>query len=213
MNLAKLRTIFLGVKSCPVCERDVDKFLPLPSFYSENAIKYGYKYFGQGEMTSLEEYLCPLCGASDRERLYMLYLNRIRFREGARVLHFAPEPVLSHVLKMRAVKENFFYHTVDLEMDKADEKINITNMIGYNDGEFDFFICSHVLEHVGNDNKAVSELYRITRDGGTGILMAPIILTLEKTLKTIQKPLLKSVGAISVNTTMFDCIREMITFI
>lgn len=187
MNLVQQGNIFSGDKSCPVCERSVENFLPLPSFYREHATRYGYEHFGHGETISVEEYLCPLCGASDRERLYALYLKRISFREGSKVLHFAPESSLSQVLKRRAENEKFLYRTVDLKMDGAQDKADITNMTGYNDSEFDFFICSMVLEHVEEDHKAVSELYRITRDGGSGILMAPIILTLEKTFEDPTK--------------------------
>jgi len=50
----------------------------------------------------------------------------------------------------------------------------------YANNHFDFFICSHVLEHVQDDHKALSELYRILKPGGFGILMVPIILGLEK---------------------------------
>jgi glycosyltransferase involved in cell wall biosynthesis len=45
---------------------------------------------------------------------------------------------------------------------------------------FDALICSHVLEHVADDRQALSELYRVLKPGGWGILMVPIILTLEE---------------------------------
>jgi len=63
----------------------------------------------------------------------------------------------------------------------VDDKVDITNMPGYSDGQFDFFICSHVLEHVTDDAKALQELHRILRPGGKGIVMVPIILSLNQT--------------------------------
>jgi ubiquinone/menaquinone biosynthesis C-methylase UbiE len=48
---------------------------------------------------------------------------------------------------------------------------------------FDLFICSHVLEHVASDDRAIGELYRITKTGGCGILMAPIVVGLARTIE------------------------------
>jgi SAM-dependent methyltransferase len=45
---------------------------------------------------------------------------------------------------------------------------------------YDFFICSHVLEHVTDDKKALSELFRVLKTGGSGILMVPINLRIDK---------------------------------
>ena len=42
------------------------------------------------------------------------------------------------------------------------------------------FFCSHILEHVENDRKAMRELYRILKSNGVGIIMAPILLTLKE---------------------------------
>ena len=50
----------------------------------------------------------------------------------------------------------------------------------YREHQFDFFICSHVLEHVKDDRSALRELYRILRQGGRGILMVPIDLSVER---------------------------------
>jgi ubiquinone/menaquinone biosynthesis C-methylase UbiE len=39
---------------------------------------------------------------------------------------------------------------------------------------FDVILCSHVLEHIPDDLKAMSELYRVLRPGGTAILQVPL---------------------------------------
>jgi SAM-dependent methyltransferase len=174
--------------SCPVCGNAAVKFLPLPEFYRENARRYGHKYFGKGEMTSLDTYFCAACGASDRERLYALWidqqLNTNRFCGPIRFIHFAPEPALS--AKLRQVPL-FEYITADFTMTDVDYRVDMMDM-PFRDEHFDFFLCSHVLEHVENDNIAISELFRITKHGGCGILMAPIIIGLEK---TIEDPTIK----------------------
>ncbi|OIQ97451.1 photosystem I assembly protein Ycf3 [mine drainage metagenome] len=166
---------------CPVCNCQQVEFLPLPDSYQEIARRHGFIHFGQGEMTSAETYTCRNCGASDRERLYALWIDQQIekgcFSANTRVIHFAPEAVLSAKLKSIDL---FDYKTADLFMDRVDYKVDMMDM-PFKDARFDFFICSHVLEHVSSDDQAIQELFRITKLGGSGILMAPIIVGLEKT--------------------------------
>ena len=167
---------------CSVCANDIIRFLPIPNEYKEQSKKYGYKYFGTGEMTPLYTYICPSCGATDRERLYMYWLenyykkkNNISKKE--KMIHFAPENILSKALKD---EKKFEYYTADLFMKNVDFQVDLMKL-PFKDEEYDFFICSHVLEHVENDRQVVSELYRILKKGGSGILMAPISLAIEET--------------------------------
>ena len=46
--------------------------------------------------------------------------------------------------------------------------------IGYPDRSFDVIYCSHVLEHVEDDRKAMGEFHRVLRDTGWAILLVPI---------------------------------------
>lgn len=168
---------------CPVCNSYPTSFLPLSEYYVQQWQHFGFSYAEAGEMTPLDTYSCPVCGASDRERLYLLWIKQQieqkRFAKGMSVLHFAPEEGLAKQLRNLAF---FNYVSADLLMPNADFKEDITAM-SFADAQFDFFICSHVLEHVDSDDKAISELYRILRKGGCGILMAPIIVGLDKTLE------------------------------
>lgn len=188
--LARLLSGILGERKCihpdtwcSVCGRRPVSFLPLPEYYREKSILYGYKYFGKGEMVSLETYTCSNCGATDRERLCALWIEqqiaKKKFSKGARVIHFAPEAALSK--KIRGFV-SFEFETADLQMDGVDYKVNMMNL-PFVDESYDFFICSHVLEHVESDDQAIKELYRITKHGGCGILISPIVAGLEKTLE------------------------------
>jgi len=169
---------------CPVCLESNMGFNPLPVFYSENAAKYGYKHFGKGEMTALETYTCKCCGASDRERLYAWWMSTCLFKTDAekpkKIVHFAPETELSKFIKRSHIFVD--YQTADYMMDGVDHKVDLMD-IPFSNDTYDFFICSHVLEHVLDDKKAIAELFRITKPGGKGILMAPIITTLPKTIE------------------------------
>jgi SAM-dependent methyltransferase len=169
---------------CPVCDIKHNRYEQLPSFYEENAKAYGYQYFGTGEMTAKSTYFCSKCWASDRERLYALYLrNTFNGNETFSFYHFAPEEGLKNFIK------NFFgniqYKTFDLLSDKVDIKADLTDLNMIKDNECDFFLCSHVLEHIEEDTKAINELYRITKPGGKGILMAPISLAITKSIENV----------------------------
>ena len=51
--------------------------------------------------------------------------------------------------------------------------MDITN-IEYPDQSFDVIYCSHVLEHVLDDRKAMSEFCRVLKNDGWAILLVPI---------------------------------------
>jgi ubiquinone/menaquinone biosynthesis C-methylase UbiE len=44
----------------------------------------------------------------------------------------------------------------------------------FEDNFFDVIICNHVLEHVKDDQKAMSELFRVLNPKGIAILQVPI---------------------------------------
>ena len=172
-----------AIYPCPVCKQADASFAAIPEFYRENARQHGFAHYGQGEMTAHDSYTCKRCGASDRERLYVYWMEQEvaagRLAEGAKVMHFAPEQAMSRLIRASRL---FDYATADLAMKGVDYQVDLMD-IPFADGTYDFFICSHVLEHVADDGKAIRELRRITRDGGCGILMAPIIVGIEHTLE------------------------------
>jgi predicted SAM-dependent methyltransferase len=164
---------------CPVCESKVRAFAPLPELYSEGLKNHGSDLqLTDFETCNFEAYQCPHCGASDRDRLYTLYLaSRLPLdpakQQSFRLLDIAPAAALSRHIRR---KYNIRYRTADLFQKGVDDRVDVTRMDGYADGSFDAFICSHVLEHVENDRMAMSELYRVLKPGGWGISMAPINL-------------------------------------
>ena len=42
------------------------------------------------------------------------------------------------------------------------------------DNTYDFILCNHVLEHIPNANKVMTEFYRVMKPGGWGIFQVPI---------------------------------------
>ncbi len=180
-----LRTLWAGY-NCPVCDTRVSAFEPLPKFYVENLQKHGFP-FGpdESETCNYEAYSCPSCGASDRDRLCALFLrDYLANLEGhERIIDFAPSPSLSGFIRKQLdrVELPISYRTADFSGVGVDDKVDITDLQTYDDSQFEFIICSHVLEHVTDDRKALKELYRILSPGGKGIIMVPIVLSLTQT--------------------------------
>lgn len=131
---------------------------------------------------------CPCCYSFDRERLIYLYLKEKTnvFSERLKMLHVAPELNLQKVLKARP---NIDYVSADLDPKAVMVQMDITN-IQYEKDCFDVIICNHVLEHIPNDRRAMSELYRILKPGGWSILQVPISLSLRETYedRTVDTP-------------------------
>jgi len=173
---------------CPVCGSGVEAFKPMPLKYTENFNQHGFIYrFDGGETCNKSAYECPVCRASDRDRLYALYLmnyfdRMAPGRRAIRILDIAPSDALSDFIRKQIKKNRLLceYRTVDLVREDVDDRVDIMNMAGYPDASFDFFLCSHVLEHVPDDKKAMRELLRVMRPGGEGILMVPIALTADR---------------------------------
>jgi SAM-dependent methyltransferase len=196
-NLIKKLYRFIFAKSipssCPVCGKVCLEFLRLPDFYKEHLEKHGYLYsFDDLETLNYQAYSCPHCSASDRDRLYALYISKylVKRSESTNIslLEIAPSKPLTAYLKQT---KKISVRTADLMMQGVDDCVDITNMLCYPSNSFDAFICSHVLEHVPNDIKALQELYRILKLGGWGILMVPIPLSLQH---IDEDPLLEDVG-------------------
>jgi SAM-dependent methyltransferase len=114
--------------------------------------------------------LCPHCEAVERHRLLTLFLDRNpdKFR-GKDILHFAPEKIIRRKLEPAARK----YVGCDIAPYEGVIAINIEK-IELEDNSFDLVVCNHVLEHV-DDGKALQEIHRVLRKGGTALLMFPII--------------------------------------
>jgi SAM-dependent methyltransferase len=116
--------------------------------------------------------LCPKCLALERHRLQWLYLKNKTgfFSDTLRVLHVAPEqPFEERFRKL----ENLEYITADLDSPIADYKCDI-QQLPFSENEFDVVICNHVLEHVDDDTRAMSEILRVMKPGGYAILMVPL---------------------------------------
>lgn len=169
---------------CPVCNGHVDEFYSLDPSYAESMRVHGFAYgLADAETLNSEAYSCPSCGASDRNRLYALFLetrlHELFSEPPVRVVDIAPDFRLAERFRelLRGRNVEHVYRTADFYMADVDDRVDIMDLHCYQAGSIDFFLCSHVLEHVVDDRRAMRELFRILKPGGRGILMVPIILT------------------------------------
>ena len=127
-----------------------------------------------------EEALYIHCGALERHRLVWLYWEkRTDLFDGRakKVLHVSPEPCIESRLRRRLVGE---YVTADLWNPNAMVRMDITD-IPYPDETFDVIYCSHVLEHVLDDQTAMREFHRVLKKSGWAVLQVPV--TADRTLE------------------------------
>ena len=94
-------------------------------------------------------------------------------------MHIAPEKNLQKVLR---ASTKIKYINGDLNPLVADRKIDIID-INFGDNYFDFIICNHVLEHIKNDRKAMSQLFRVLKPEGFAILQVPIAKNAKETFE------------------------------
>lgn len=126
--------------------------------------------FYSGGFPLAADTICPKCLSYERHRALAIVDSEQRLFAGKEILHFAPEPSLAAYIRRQAPKS---YKTADLFKSNVDLKLDLCN-IALPDKSFDVVICSHVLEHVPDDRKAMSELLRVLRPGGLAVIMVPI---------------------------------------
>jgi SAM-dependent methyltransferase len=168
---------------CPVCGVGLRAFKPGAASYERMLREHGYVYpLGAIETFNVAAYSCPSCDASDRERLYALYLDRVLAASDParryRLLEFAPSYGLSRKLNRHPLVD---YRSADFYRNNVDDRVDVSDMRGYPDASFDVVLCSHVLEHVPDDRRAMRELHRILRPDGFAIVMVPLVHGVDET--------------------------------
>lgn len=129
---------------------------------------------------------CIKCGSTDKERLVFTYMQSTNFfaNPNKSILHMAPEPNLSKQFIKYKFKNyicgDYFAPGYEHVYPSYVKNINILN-IPYSNEYFDVVICNHVLEHVEDDIKGMSEIFRVLRKGGFAILQVPISYKMNKT--------------------------------
>lgn len=159
---------------CQYCNQQFEKFSPWPAHYDFPKYKF--------EMWNKDTGICPVCSSMDRERLYRVYIETETdlLSRKYTMLHIAPE---ANVRDWFNEYKNITYVCGDLEpKDPLMKEIDVTS-ITYDSNTFDVILCSHVLEHVLDDGKAMRELYRVLKPGGWGIIQVPIVMNVDSIIE------------------------------
>ncbi len=160
LNMINERTMGL-LKStnklyCPFCNAESRSFIHISN---EREIKWNSA--------------CPSCNSRSRHRglryLYEEILDGHNNR--TRVLHFAPEPILADFIR-RKYKE-IEYFTTDFILEDVDFRNEDIQKLSFSDQSFDIIFCNHVIEHVEDDDAAISEMARVLRGGGIAVITIP----------------------------------------
>jgi len=142
---------------CPKC--NVDLFLDIPK---DN----GWHY--------TDYYKCPQCLSHNRHRLLYFLLKD---RDNGKMLEYSPVKIL---------KDTFNHYTADFPPRHSNTGVVVADVCDdltnsqFKDNEFDTVVCSHVLDAILNEDKAIKELHRITKD--TALIAFPMF-DMDKTIE------------------------------
>ena len=149
----KLRSLFYffyrgSAYECVICEKKLKKFIQNKNNHS----------------------ICPNCGSIHRVRRLWMILKNEFLMDGKVVLDFSPSRSLFR--KLNSIR-NIQYISTDISGDfLAENKFDITQL-EIKDEQIDLILCYHILEHIPDDLKAISELYRVLKPGGKIIIQTP----------------------------------------
>lgn len=147
-------TLYTGSeKLCPICNTPLRSFVNLHRPYHR---------------------FCPVCQSLQRHRFVWLllreFLNVSCPRSLLRVLHIAPEPALSDRLREST---RVVYISGDAATGRAMLRLSLT-ALQFREGVFDLLLCSHVLEHIVDDQRAIREMARVLKPEGLAVILVPI---------------------------------------
>jgi SAM-dependent methyltransferase len=117
--------------------------------------------------------LCPYCGSIARDRfLYWCWTQRTSYEPGAMVLETSPR-LDDRYRNQMAKLVNYVASDYDESAHKGAIKLDLQDA-DLDDSSVDVILTPHVLEHVPNTGRALSEAFRILRPGGSMFLQIPM---------------------------------------
>jgi SAM-dependent methyltransferase len=153
LNVAKFFHLSAGsARECPIC-----------GWRGQSFARRSYPY------KPADCLVCPSCGSFERHRFAYIALKDRLTDYAERTLHIAPEKCIERWL--RSISRD--YLSVDLSSPSAMEHMDVTEL-KLPDEAFSLVWCSHVLEHIENDRKAMAELLRVLRPSGVSVILVPI---------------------------------------
>jgi len=131
--------------------------------------------------------MCTTCGSLERNRAIWLFLNdeTYIFTENITLLHVAPEKIFFDKFNQQEnliyIYGNKFEKGFENLYPEGTRSLDITDLKDFEDNSIDAVICSHVLEHVPEDAKAMKQFLRVLKPNGWAVLLVPIDYNRETT--------------------------------
>lgn len=152
-----------GSRYCNCCGKHLDFY---DHGFATDSVRFNPEAFKGIE----QKVYCPFCDSAPRQRIIATWLEaNLDLLKRSRILFFAPELSTMLWFKSQDIKPV----TADLYDKKADLKLDITDT-KLEDGSYDLILCNHVLEHVNDYKKTLSELRRVLSNNGKLIISFPI---------------------------------------
>ena len=135
---------------------------------------------------------CPYCDSIARERVaYQCILDELSNRTGSthsfintaavldsyKLLECSPRHNTTRKLLYQSTLDEYISSDFDMSSHRSDLQLDLTsdNDVKPHTGKFDIIICSHVLEHIPEYKKALSNLHLMLSEGGFLILQVPLL--------------------------------------
>jgi SAM-dependent methyltransferase len=116
---------------------------------------------------------CPHCASVGRDRfLYWCWTRRVAYNRGQRVLETSPRLDKRYRRRMSKLVR-YTASDYDESAHKAMIKLDLQHM-DLPDNSIDTVLTPHVLEHVPDTQRALSELHRVVAPGGSALIMIPM---------------------------------------
>ena len=142
-----------------------------------NICEHSAKSFGRFGVKRKPNRCCQKCSSIGRQRHLWHFLQTEKseiFEKQLTLLHWAPDPCIRKKLEQL---DNLHYIGGDIEPERWNTsnvvKMDITN-IDLPGNSIDVVLCSHVMEHIVDDELAMREVYRILKFNGYALFMVPL---------------------------------------
>jgi len=114
---------------------------------------------------------CPECKSLERHRNFIKFILNKNLLNDKTILDIAPSKCLFKLIK----NESKRYYSIDKDPNRTFvSKDDITDLTIFSDNTFDIIICFHVLEHILDDIKAISEIKRVLKPDGLAFISVPL---------------------------------------
>lgn len=162
----RINSLFFPSKStlfCPCCG------LRFKSFAAQHYQDYTEQLDVKRYEHTRQDVLCPFCRSLPRHRILAMWFERhLDLLRSSSTLYFAPD----YCELIWIDRRNVSCTTADL-FRKEDLRLDIQDT-HLADESYDLIVANHVLEHVDDFRKALKELHRILKWGGSFICSFPM---------------------------------------